>query len=595
MSTRKFVSGVLVLALALTVVAPVAAGAQSTTSAYTFAAGLKLGSRGAAVVSLQSFLEAKGVLVMPAGVAKGYFGGLTKTAVIAYQASKGLPTTGYFGPLTYAAAMADATVTTPGTTTGGTTGGDQITTPGREGVMTIETGAISANSLVREGDTNKDVLGLRVRATNSDILVQRVRVNLGTSAVLQNRVISRLSIKENGTVLASANASSVVRDGNDYIVDLSGFSRVVPAGTQRDFVIAIDVYNTVDTSYTSGSYTITVPALGVRAIDGAGIQLTGPSSSSISGTFQVQKSQITSATLTVSRLASTPSQKNIISDTDGRVDYSAGNADNTSILAFQLRSEKDRVRVRTLTASSTRASGTATNTTLWLFDAATNNVIASAVVSNGTATFSNLDLWIEKDASRSFIVRGEFTGANTTATPFTVTVPAPGTNITAENSLGESVTVSGSAVSETVNVLSKGPVFTFGTPVATYQAGVQGVSSSSLTARFPVTIKAVNSDVLASTTSAFKVVQVASNGATTAVSNVVYNNPANLTTTASNYVIPRDASVTFDVSAVLTSTGLSAGQYQLAIERIETGVAGSLVNTIYPISIAPKTGYVQLP
>lgn len=64
---------------------------------------LWLGSRGAGVVSLQTSLEQGGFLVMPAGVAKGYFGQATKRALIKYQTQAGVRATGYFGPLTRAA------------------------------------------------------------------------------------------------------------------------------------------------------------------------------------------------------------------------------------------------------------------------------------------------------------------------------------------------------------------------------------------------------------------------------------------------------------------------------------------------------------
>ncbi len=68
---------------------------------------LWVGSRGAAVISLQNFLEEKGHLNMPNGVAKGYFGNLTKKALMRYQTSVGVRGTGYFGPLTRAKMMAN--------------------------------------------------------------------------------------------------------------------------------------------------------------------------------------------------------------------------------------------------------------------------------------------------------------------------------------------------------------------------------------------------------------------------------------------------------------------------------------------------------
>ncbi len=61
---------------------------------------LMVGGKGDNVVWLQNWLETKGYLVMPQGVAKGYFGMLTKRALMTYQSEAGLPSTGYYGPRT---------------------------------------------------------------------------------------------------------------------------------------------------------------------------------------------------------------------------------------------------------------------------------------------------------------------------------------------------------------------------------------------------------------------------------------------------------------------------------------------------------------
>jgi protocatechuate 3,4-dioxygenase beta subunit len=55
---------------------------------------LKVGSTGAEVVDLQTLLEKAGVLKIPRGVAKGYFGDLTKNALKAYQKKNKLAVTG---------------------------------------------------------------------------------------------------------------------------------------------------------------------------------------------------------------------------------------------------------------------------------------------------------------------------------------------------------------------------------------------------------------------------------------------------------------------------------------------------------------------
>ena len=71
-------------------------------------------------MALQTFLENKGFLTIPSGIAKGYFGGLTRVAVRAYQKSMGISQTGYVGPITRAALNGDvlvpAAIAAPSTT-----------------------------------------------------------------------------------------------------------------------------------------------------------------------------------------------------------------------------------------------------------------------------------------------------------------------------------------------------------------------------------------------------------------------------------------------------------------------------------------------
>ncbi len=67
-----------------------------------FQRSLNVGSQGKDVVVLQTVLVQKGFLEIPSGVAKGYFGGLTRTAIMKYQTHSNLPSVGVFGPLTKA-------------------------------------------------------------------------------------------------------------------------------------------------------------------------------------------------------------------------------------------------------------------------------------------------------------------------------------------------------------------------------------------------------------------------------------------------------------------------------------------------------------
>ncbi|MEJ0021665.1 MAG: peptidoglycan-binding domain-containing protein [Candidatus Doudnabacteria bacterium] len=67
-----------------------------------FRRSLGTGARGADVKALQTVLVQKGFLRIPAGVAYGFYGQLTRAAVKKYQANTGLPQVGVFGPLTRA-------------------------------------------------------------------------------------------------------------------------------------------------------------------------------------------------------------------------------------------------------------------------------------------------------------------------------------------------------------------------------------------------------------------------------------------------------------------------------------------------------------
>ena len=71
-----------------------------STAPYIFKQNLTVGSTGPEVSSLQQMLVAQGHLIMPAGVAFGYFGFLTKTAVAKWQSANGVsPSVGYWGPI----------------------------------------------------------------------------------------------------------------------------------------------------------------------------------------------------------------------------------------------------------------------------------------------------------------------------------------------------------------------------------------------------------------------------------------------------------------------------------------------------------------
>ena len=91
--------------------APTVTTPVATTPMGTFSADLEVGAENDDVAALQAFLVGKGFLTMPAGIAMGYFGSLTKVALAKFQAANNIsPAAGYFGPKTRAIVNAGGVV-----------------------------------------------------------------------------------------------------------------------------------------------------------------------------------------------------------------------------------------------------------------------------------------------------------------------------------------------------------------------------------------------------------------------------------------------------------------------------------------------------
>ncbi|MDP3763438.1 MAG: peptidoglycan-binding protein, partial [bacterium] len=221
----------------------------SVSTGTTFTQNLTIGSTGAEVTALQNKLVAEGHLVMPVGVATGYFGSLTQAAVAKWQAANGVsPAVGYFGPISRAKANATGgTTTVPGTTVPGSTVG--ITTPGVEGTVTVSLNPSPASTKLYEGETNKDVMGIKLEAKSSDIKVERVKLKLDENDTTSEsdtdfyrKIANKVYIKDGSTVLGSAdlNINTVVKDGTSYYITVSGFSFIVPKGTTKVLTVALD-------------------------------------------------------------------------------------------------------------------------------------------------------------------------------------------------------------------------------------------------------------------------------------------------------------------------------------------------------------------
>lgn len=555
---KKLALGVIALALAFSF-------SVASADSYNFQTNLTVGSRGADVSSLQTVLISGGYLTAVTAPT-GYFGSATKAALAKWQTAKGIsPAVGYFGPLTRAALNGTAVTsgsTVPGcvagaafsSTTGAACGTTStatgITTPGVEGTLSLTSSNAGLASSIYEGDSKVGILGLKLEAKTSDISVQRVKLDLGATTAIYNKVLSKIYVLDGSTVLASAdlNSSTVVKEGGEYFITLTGFNALVKKDTTKVLTVAVDVRSSVDSVERSVSRTIQTVASAVRGVDGAGIdQYTVNTAGTVTKSFTVSATLADSATLKTSLNSASPKATTVVA--------SAGSlqneADKVSALVFNVKAEKDTVLINDLTVSATGTAVAAGQiTTAYLFDGSTELDNTAVNSTTGLATFQNLDLSVSKDSTKTLTVKVDVRNATTAAKTLTVSIDGDTTaTIDAENSVGDSLAdgyLSGSATGEQLNVQKAGAVYSLvGTPTLTKSA-IGNTASSSFLASFVFDVAANGSDLTVASTSAF-VVGIYVNNSQVATVNAVYSKPTSGVTQTSNgpYTIADGATARF--------------------------------------------------
>jgi len=531
---------------------------SSVPAGTTFTLNLTLGSTGAEATALQQMLVSQGHLVMPVGVAYGYFGPLTKAATAAWQAAHGVaPAVGYWGPISRAAYTATAGTTTvvPGTTVPGA----GITTPGVEGTITASKNPTPASGVkVYEAGSKVDVLGIKLIAKTSDIRVERIKLKLDADTTdassatnsdqqFYTKIADRIYVMDGSTILASVdlNSTTVVKETSSYYITITGFNFVVPKDATKVLTIAIDPKASWDSAYDDDSWTLTVPVDGVRGLDGAGINEYSPSTT-FNNSFTSAADVVDSAALTVSLAISSPVTGQVIANQGSSDDE----LDGLTLAVINFKAEKDVVKVTDLVVSITRGgtTSTATSTTAYIYDGSTlvgsASVVGTTLLAT-TATFSDIDWFIPADTTKTLTVKVDIDSAGAAATTFLAgigNVTAVATDITSEGSTGSSITETGTATGRTITVRNIGPeislvsksITTSGVPQGAPAVGL--TSTSTMTATFNIKIKAV--------------------GGTLTFGNVASDTPLFASSTAS-FKVYRNGSYDGTISSNATSTSYS--------------------------------------
>ncbi len=596
----------------LALVATVAGAA----SAETFTRNLTIGSTGADVSALQAWLVAKGYLVMPTGVAYGYFGGLTRASVAAYQTAKGItPTAGYFGPVTRAAVNAEAAMgtgsTVPGCTPGAsyssTTGQPCTTSPtapgqtgldGSDGSVTVSYSPyVTTSQTLKKGET-KDIYSVKLKATSGKVAVTRFDVHFSERPWL---VFTKLTLRDsNGTVIATKTLSSQadvteVTVGSDYLVRFEGFSYTVDPAVEATLIVSATVSAASD-KITGQTVSITVPTGSIRTINGRGYT----DSVGISNTNTVVLSSTGSTGDLFTRISPSTPDRRIVTT-------SVSQTTNDVVLGtYSLKLQNQGGTVNSLSFNINRSTTAATTSVFQnvRLKVGGNVYGANSLVAGGT-TFTNLNFNLPQDqwtdVSLLADVIANVSGVSASSTLVAASVVGVDSNFNtitltnASNATANDVTLQTSGISVS-NMSASYTLTTGGANGNTTGAAVTFTFTVTNTGNSDVYISKVPAVALATSTTG----SVGSPDSASSTITYVNANPSSFAAdtgtapTSGAYVVPAGSSRTLTYSGSLDNTNGTAGIRVFKITSINFGTSagtptGSSINfNLDPLTVTPS-------
>lgn len=568
-STQKIVAGLLSVAMVLTLVVGLTvtfAGAQTV----TYTRSLTVGSRGADVTALQTYLQAQGFFTV---TPTGYFGTITKRAVAAWQASVGItPAAGYFGPISRAQLNTGKGGTTPPPVsgvpgcpagavynylTGALCSTPNPSTSTTEGSLTVTAAATPANNANIQTNTDVPVYGLQLKAQLADVTINRLDLDISDTAgaVVENpgNFVQAIKLLDGSTVLKtwSVSSSDFIQGTttNDWYVRLSNIGYVVPKDTTKTLTVAITTNGGIDTAR-------------VVVLHGYGTNsLLATSGNNIVSYYDVSTIIRThtfnkpgTSNLTVASDASNPLSTTV------RVNHASANSTNVTMMTFSAKSDTGDSKITSVTVLATSSAASNGPSALYLYDGST--LVSSwsaatwAAATPQTATFSNLSLVVPSGTTKTLTITADLPNTTADATIASTTVSSvvyqrPNStsvtlspNIAGNNQYFYAASPQWTLLSATPSLLTTGGTNNnFQGTQVTFVLKVTPVGGSITNANLPSVLSFTNSIVFRSAKNL-----VGTTSTTTAV--VVSGNPTTMV---------EGQPYTVSVSATVGSTSLGAG------------------------------------
>lgn len=246
-------------------------GSSSSAGCYSFTTDLTIGSTGADVTALQSFLESKGYFTY-AG-AKGYFGAITQAAVAAWQSANGvMPAAGYFGAIS----RAKYNTMCGGTSMSDDDDDDMGGLEGGAGSITVEDSNEYGSEEVEEGEEEAGVLAIKVEADDeSDVEITSIKVEFenqsaGADSEDFDDYAESVQVMFGGDVVGEADVEDFSENSDVWTKSISLDGVIIRAGEEEEISVMVTALNTIDSEDTDTD-DWQADVINVRFEDGEGV------------------------------------------------------------------------------------------------------------------------------------------------------------------------------------------------------------------------------------------------------------------------------------------------------------------------------------